>query len=897
MIHLRLNIRKPELKKTILIFFGIVFFLYTPFIQASRSQYAEQNPGDRSLTNSPSFAVSLGKESIAVDGKLNETSWKRAPAITNFIQQNPDEGQPSTEITEVRILYSKGSLYVGVRAFDSESKKIKGILARRDSECPSDWIKIYIDSYHDRLTAFEFSVNSSGVKRDTHWSNDSRSDKDWDAVWDVEVSKDKEGWTAEFRIPFSQIRFPEKPTHTWGFQVCREIARKKEISYWQHVPKGIPRFVSLFGYLTGIQGIPSPKRLQLLPYTVSQANFQPAEEGNPFLTGSSYNFGLGLDIKYGVSSNLTLDATFNPDFGQVEADPAQANLTEFETYLPENRPFFIEGKNMFNFPIDVGRSGKQSLFYSRRIGRPPQGKPSSAEYSETPENTTILGALKLTGKTAQGWNIGVMEVLTGRERANIITEEDERTKETVEPLANYFLGRAEKEFRNGRSAVGLIFTAVNRKIEDESLEFLCKAAYSGGFDFRHRWAEDKYEISGFLIGSYIRGSEEALLRVQKSGVHLFQRPDATYIEVDPTRTSLSGFVSSFLLSKIGGGHWRWSVSSQIRSPEFEANDMGYLMWADEITQKIQLSYKEYKPGIILREYDITFNLTDSWTYSPSHLYTTGNLNFNLKFLNYWDLNISISRNQRYFYMGYLRGGPGLITPGSWRFGGSLSTDRRKSIHLRLTGNFTQSDDRVSSYNVSSAFTLRPSDNLNISLAPSFNDSCNLIQYVTTKTTDIKPHYILGRLDRKTVSLTFRVDYTLAPNLSLQFYSQPYISAGDYSEFKEVIQPRAENYEDRWHIFNEHEIFLQGAYYYATSPGAEGEEIIFGNPDFNFKQFRLNFVLRWEYLPGSILFLVWSNGINDHAKYGYLSLDQDLQNLFNSPSNNAFLLKLSYWFNL
>ncbi|MCK4429844.1 MAG: AMIN domain-containing protein [Candidatus Aminicenantes bacterium] len=841
-------------------------------------------------------AAILSQDSIEIDGKLDEFTWEEASVLTDFTQHEPIEGAPATERTEVRIFFSEDSVYIGVRAFDSNPEKIKAILARRDSKCPSDWIRIWIDSYHDHLTAFEFAVNPAGVKRDVYWSNDLRQDDDWDGVWDVEVSQGEYGWLAEFRIPYSQIRFPEKEFHTWGFQAGRVIARKNETSYWRHVPKGVPRFVSLFGDLKGITGIPAPKRLQFLPYTMGRSFFQPEEEGNPFQTGSSYLANLGLDLKYGVSSNLTLDATFNPDFGQVEADPAQVNLTAFETYFPEKRPFFIEGKNMLRFPLG-GIHGRESLFYSRRIGRAPQGYPSSAQYALIPENTTILGAFKLTGKTAQGWSICLMEALTGREQAKVISWEGERTEEAVEPLTNYFLGRTEKEFRDGRSAIGIIFTAVNRRIEEESLNFLRKAAYTGGFGFRHRWAKDTYEVSGLFIGSHIFGSKEAIIRAQQSSARYFQRPDAPHLELDPDRTSLSGFSSSFTLSKIGGGHWRWLISGMVRSPGFETNDMGYLRYADWINQLISVSYKEFKPGKIFRDYDITFSLWNDWDYSFTHLDLRESLRFNFRFLNYWNGSLDLSCESEHLKIDYLRGGPAVITPVTWRFGGSLGTDSRKDFFFSVSGNVTVSEDGARSYRLSSEFNLRPFSNLHLSISPSFNDGYQRLQYVTEITVDDQTHYILSSIDQTTVSLTVRVNYTLTPNLSLQLYSQPFVSAGHYSEFKEVVQPRAENYDDRWHILEGQEISIQNGYYHLFLPWTEGKEITFSNPDFNFRQFRLNFVMRWEYLPGSILFLVWSNGINDYAHVGSLSLGDDLKSLFTSASNNVFLLKISCWFNI
>jgi hypothetical protein len=746
------------------------------------------------------------------------------------------------------------------------------------------------------LTAFEFGVNPCGVKRDVHWSRDRKPDDNWDAIWDVEVSVDEEGWTAEFRIPFSQIRFPVKKSHTWGFQAARVIARKNETSYWRHIPRGSPQFVSLFGDLTGIEGIPAPKRLQLLPYSVVRGEYEPAQEGNPFKTGSDYLGNIGLDAKYGVSSNLTLDVTINPDFGQVEADPADVNLTAFETYFEEKRPFFIEGRNMLSFSLGSGYE-PDSLFYSRRIGRSPRGYPTNAKYYHKPDFTTIIGAFKLTGKTAQGWSIGIMEAVTSSENASVIEWDGERTKQKVEPLANYFLGRAEKEFRNGRSFFGFIFTAVNRNIQEDHLDFMRKAAYSGGASFRHRWASDTLEISGYFLQSHIRGSEEAILSAQESSARYYQRSDAAHLELDPTRTSLSGFAGKFVFGKIGGGHWRWSLGIRGSSPGFEVNDMGYMKDADEIVPYIWLGYYEYKPGKIFRDYNFSLTLWDSYDFAPTRLGAGAYLTADFKFLNYWNVNLDVSRSQEYLSTSKLRGGPAVLIPGSWSLGASFLTNTQKDFHVYIRGSTSLSDNGARTYSFSGSFTVRPSERIHLSLSPGYSDALRLLQYISEENSDSQAHYILSRINQKTFSLTLRLNYTLTPNLSLQLYTQPYVSAGKYSEFKEVIEFQAEKYADRWHIFTSEELLLKNGIYNLSPISETGEMFTFGDPDFNFRQFRLNFVLRWEYLLGSTLYLVWQNGINDYAEFGNLSLRDDLKGLFSSPSDNAFMLKISYWFNI
>ncbi len=883
------------LQRITLLYFVLSFFIQLNATETTQLKTQKLKLISMSVTRI-GIAENLSESQIQIDGKLNEVPWQRASALTDFVQNTPNEGAAATEKTEVFVLFSQDSLIIGVRAYDSEHNKIKSILARRDSKLPSDWINIWIDSYYDHRSAFQFSVNPAGVKRDVYWSDERRQDDDWDAVWDVEVSEDNQGWYAEFKIPFSQIRFPKKDVHTWGFQASRVIARKNETSYWRHVPKGVPQFVSLFGELIGIQGIPAPKRLQFLPYTAAKGAFAPAQEGNPFRTGSKYLWNMGLDLKYGLTSNLTLDGTFNPDFGQVEADPAQVNLTAFETYFPEKRPFFIEGRNLLNFSLG-SEIERESLFYSRRIGRPPQGYPTSARYYQRPENTTILGALKLTGKTAKGWSIGILEALTSNENAPIQRWDGTDSVEIVEPLTNYLLGRAEKEFREGRSAFGFILTAVNRSLNSENLDFLRTAAFSGGFDFRHRWAKDRYEVKGFFIGSHIRGSENSILSAQKSSARYFQRPDADHLELDPTRTSLTGFAGYFSLSKIGGGHWRWILSNRTRSPGFEINDMGYLRSTDTITSYLWIDYREYKPGKLFRDYDISLLLNYSSNFSWDRTGSGASIRANFRFLNYWRLTSSVSRTLERLSTTQLRGGPAVTMPGNWSLSGSLTTDSRRNFFMSFRGSYSYSDNGAITTSLSSSFTIRPSSRLYISLSPRYSDGFRRLQYLTKRTIGPITRYILSRIDQTVLSLTLRLNYSITPNLSLQLYTQPYISAGDYNEFKEVIEPRAASYENRWHIFSDQDSIYSNGYYHLLPPDLSGEEFIIRDPDFNFRQFRLNFVVRWEYLPGSTIFLVWTNGLNDYAYEGRLNIGDDLKGLFSASSNNAFMIKVSYWFNL
>ena len=605
---------------------------------------------------------------------------------------------------------------------------------------------------------------------------------------------------------------------------------------------------------------------------------------------------MGLNLKYGLTSNLTLDGTFNPDFGQVEADPAVVNLTAYETYFSEKRPFFIEGKSLLDFKLGSDLE-RDSLFYSRRIGRAPQGYPSSAQYYQKPENTTILSAFKVTGKTARGWSIGILEALTSKENASVLTWDGTDSEETVEPLTNYLLGRVEKEFREGRSAFGFILTAVNRKIDYENLNFLREAAFSGGFDFRHRWSKDRYEVKGFLVGSHIRGSEDAILRAQESSMRYFQRPDADHLELDPTRTSLSGFAGYSSIAKIGGGHWRWTISNRIRSPGFEINDMGYMRSTDTIINYLWIDYREFIPGKLFRDYDISLLLNYKTNFSWDRTGSGATLRANFRFLNYWYLTTSLSRTMERLSTSQLRGGPAVSLPGSWSTSGSIRTDTRRNFYLSLRGSYSHSDNGSITTSLSSSFRIRPSSRLSITLSPNYSDGFRQLQYLTKRTIGTDTRYILSHIDQTVLSLTLRLSYSVTPNLSLQLYTQPYISVGDYNEFKEVIEPRAASYDDRWHIFSDQDSSYLDGYYYLLPPDLPGEEFIFRDPDFNFRQFRLNFVVRWEYLPGSTIFLVWTNSLNDYTDVARLNIGDDIKGLFGSPSNNVFLIKVSYWFNL
>ncbi|RLD16213.1 hydrolase [candidate division KSB1 bacterium] len=848
-----------------------------------------------------------GGSTPRIDGKLTDLCWQKVPYQDTFVQINPFENIPPTEKTHFKILYDNKNLYVGIMAYDSEPAKIERRLSRRDDVEKSDMLAVGLDSYFDHRTAFVFGVNAAGVKYDMIISEDGdREDNSWDPVWEVKTQVNDSGWVAEMRIPFSQIRFANKTQQTWGFQVLRQIFRKQEEDMWQYIPKDAAGLVSYFGLLKGIQGIKMPMRVELLPYTVSKLHTYPAEEGNPFASGRDFKLNAGLDGKIGLTSDLTADFTVNPDFGQVEADPSQVNLSAYETFFEEKRPFFIEGKNIFQFPLAMGDGdmAQEKIFYSRRIGRSPHYYPDSddgfeADYIDMPEQARILGAAKISGKTQKGWSIGILNALTNREYAKL-DNQGKRSKVEVEPLTNYFVSRLQKDFNQGNTSVGGIFTSTNRNIDKDYLNFLVRSAYSGGLDFRHQWDNKTYFFSAKVFGSFLQGDAPALRRVQESSAHYFQRPDAGYLHYDTTRTSLTGNGGTINIGRVGNGRWRFAVGGLWRSPGLELNDLGFLRNADQIMSYIWVGYRINNPVGIFKRVSLNTNVWNVRNYGGDNLGTGGNINGGATFMNYWGFYMGINRQQKGFSNALLRGGPLARTTGNWNLWFHGFTDQRKNNQLGFSGNVHLDDDRISkSYNISLGWSSKLNNCLNLSIRPFYNRSVENLQYVTTASVNGRDRYIFGRILRHTFGSVIRLNYSPTPVLSVQYYGQPFIATGQYNHFKRITNPRAYG-SGRYAEFspgqikydNENEI-------YEIDENRDGKtDYEFDIPDFNVKEFRSNFVVRWEYRPGSTLFLVWTQNRFGYESNGRFRLADDFKNLFSQTDiDNVFLIKLNYWFSM
>ncbi|MDP2422814.1 MAG: DUF5916 domain-containing protein [Bacteroidales bacterium] len=834
-----------------------------------------------------------------IDGHLDDSVWVQGHWEGDFVQYEPYENMPPTFQTEFKVFYDDNNLYVAFHAIDDSPDSIVRRLSRRD-DGQGDLVAIQFDSYFDHLTGFTFMVTAAGIKVDMIALKDGQEeDPTWDPVWYAKTSITENGWAAEMQIPFTQLRFGKQQNHIWGLQVARHLFRKQETSLWQYIPRNAPGWVHLIGEMHGLNNIKPHKQVDMMPYTVGKIERFEEEGGNPFKTGKSHNLNAGLDAKIGITNNLTLDLTVNPDFGQVEADPSVVNLTAFETFFEEKRPFFIEGRNILSYRLQPGDGdgSAENIFYSRRIGRRPQHYPGieNAQYLKMPSNTTILGAAKLTGKTRNGLSIGVMESFTAREYA-IIDTEGRRTRQQAEPATNYFASRVSKDFDQGNTVVGGMLTAVNRDLNDPDLLFLRRSAYSGGVDMEHNWKNKTYTFRTKLIFSHVRGDSLALIRTQRSPARYFQRPDANHLTLDSSRTYLSGHGGSLEFWKGGNSNWQFGGFVEWKSPGLELNDIGYVRNTDEIFQVGYIGYRENDPKGIFNSWRVNVNEWIIYDFSGAMTNKGGNINANIQFKNYWFFGTGINVNGSGLSKSALRGGPMLRLPGDISNWMDLSSDSRRDVQVNAGWSLSNSwNGHTQGRNFFGGITYRPTPGISIKLSPQYSLNHNNLQYVSNIETKAGMRYVNARIDQKTFSLSLRANLNLTPDLTIQYWGQPFISTGKYKNYKHIISPRADSYAERFHEYTNDQIRRSANdEIYEVDENRDGVvDYQFDNPDFKALFFQSNLVLRWEYLPGSTLFLVWSQGRRDYFPDGAFSMFDDTQDLFQLKPHNIFLIKLSY----
>lgn len=833
--------------------------------------------------------------SVVLDGKLNEDFWKEIPAVTGYVQKDPEFGKPSDEKTELFFAYDRKYLYIGAKMHKNDIDDIRAFVSRRDNQGNSERIIVSLDTYGNNTTACSFAVTATGVRADYYHPGDEEHDRDydWNPVWEAEASINPEqsNWTAEMKIPFSQLRFNNEYHQVWGLNSNRYIPSSHQDLYLIPIPKNESGWASRFGELRGIEGVESSTgRIELLPYVLGGIDiYSQGNTDNPFFEKNDLQGNIGTDFKMGFGPNMTLDATVNPDFGQVEADPAVVNLTEFETYYDEKRPFFIEGNSLFT---EAGAN----YFYSRRIGARPSYVPSECSYSKIPRNTSIPAAAKLTGRTETGMSYGVLSAITSAEYAECSREDGSITTEQVEPLTLYNVVRFKQEFGDQGSGFGVIATSTNRRLAGESAleEFLPGNAYTGGLDWDWFFADKKYNFNGYLAGSSVNGSREAIRNLQESTTHNFGRPDAEHLSIDSTAEALSGTSFHLELQNEKAEHWFWEISTYMESPGFDLNALGRLMHADEFYYRGELKYKEITPGDLFYRYE--FKLASRRTHNTNFdlLAAPVELTNELEFLNRHNLTMQVNYSPRGLNDTKSRGGPMTGSPESISFYAGYNSDYAGKNSWGASINARTDETGGNLYSADARLTLNY-NRLKLTFSTDYTVLRDKMQYVAAvpeiNNRTFGTGYIFGDLDRQTLSGTVRLNYSFSPDLTFELYTRPYASAGRYLGLGMLGNPG--DYKSE--MFGE----TPGSTAEKNSDGSwdisSGDsDFTIPDHDFRYISLRTSAVLRWEFRPGSTFFLVWQmNKHEDETVAGRIN-PAVFEEVFGAPGINSIAAKLSWW---
>ncbi len=877
----------------------VLFAFVSPAVAAAQTQAAGAvaRPLPDPATK-VAHAVRLQGPPPRLDGRLDDAAWTQARFFDDFVQKDPVEGAAPTVRTEVGILYDDDAIYVAARLYGDPAVIQRNVSRRDQGAAQSEHIWVSFDSYLDRRTAYSFGVTAAGVRIDWYHPTDHefRLDMSFDPVWEARAHTDSAGWTAEMRIPFSQLRFRKQDVQVWGFNVDRWIPSRNEDIFWTPVPRNVTAWSSRMGRLVGIEGVRPSRRVELLPYVASNAtihsNPNPANPFDP--DGRSASVRVGGDLKMGLGPNLTAEATVNPDFGQVDADPAVVNLSAFETFFDERRPFFVEGSRLL-------RGNGPNYFYSRRIGAPPPGS-VGADFVDQPRSTTILSAAKVTGRLGSGLSIGTLAAVTAREEARgydstgIAGGVVRHTE--VAPATGFGVVRLQQEVGSNQSLVGLTFTGVRRDLGGSPLRsVLSDQAVSGGADWNLRFGGGWYQLSGYLGGSYVSGDPAAMARQQRSSRRYYQRPDQTYVRLDTTRTSLAGYAAGLGLEKISGRHWLWGVFTGTESPGLELNDAGRIAQADGISVNSSVTYRETRPGRVFRAYSISANMAGEWNYGGARQFSTNRFDASATFLNQWQLNGTFWIDHRAQNARLTRGGPLMGTPRSTVGIVRLASNFAASTQWNARAYYESSEIGNEVYRLSGGLLVRPGPRWVLQASPNYLYSRNPRQYVTAVSDALAPaatygtRYIFATIDQTQWGVQFRFNYAFKPDLTLEVYAEPFIASGTWFRHGELPAPRRRDLR----VYGE----AAGTTATRDSTGAVAvtdgaASFTLANRDFNVTSFRSNVVLRWEWRPGSTLFLVWQQNRGEGSGIGRRARVDDLFRGLGSDGDNFLALKVSYW---
>ena len=869
-------------------------------LAGTRAAAAQETPGTEiplptaNAGRKQATAVRIDEGTLRVDGRLDDSAWQTAPAIADFIQKEPAEGAAPSERTEVRFLYDGGALYVGARMYSRNPPAIQAPMSRRDTaEEQAEYILVSLDTFLDRRTAYAFGVTASGVRLDRFYPQDDETtfDEGFDAVWEARTAIDEQGWTAEFWIPFSQLRFSQKAEQVFGLNVHRFTPTLNEDAYWVPIPRTEKAWASRFGNLQGIDRVGGTRRVELLPYVAGSSLINgDRDHANPFDDGRNLTRRVGADVKVGLGPNLTLDAAVNPDFGQVEADPAEVNLTGFETFFSEQRPFFLEGARLLN-PARLN-----NFFYSRRIGAPPSAS-VSGDYIDYPRTSTIISAAKITGRLPSGTSLGFLAALTDEESART----SNRTSPLIEvvrvaPRTGFAVARVQQEFGPSASTVGLMASGVHRALQsgDALGALLARNAFTFGGDSLFRFRGGEYELDLHGMATHVSGEAAAMERIQRSSVHYLQRPDRTHARLDPTRTSLDGYKTGATVERTGGRHWLWRFNTEFESPLFEPNDIGRLSSGDGIIANTTLRYRETRPGRIFRNYSIGISQNNEWNFDGNRQNRTWTHTLNLTWKNFWSTNLTAGMSGATVNQRLTRGGPLMSTPPAW----NVSLQLRGSTTGRTTWNgrveARGDENGGSNRSVNGGVSFRPGPRFQLSVAPELSREVVTQQYVTTlaggRAETFGKRYIFSFIDRSTYSMQLRLNYTFKPDINLDVYLEPFAASGHYYGFGELTAPRAR------------QLRVYGTDGTAITPEPSGSQVVtdggatftLKNADFNVRSFRSNVVFRWEWRRGSTLYLVWQQDRRGTEATGERVGLGDVFGSLTAPGSNIFVIKTSFW---
>lgn len=850
-------------------------------------------------------AARVANDAIKLDGLLDEAAWRQATPITDFVQKEPDEGAAPRERTEVRIVYDDTSLYIGARMFSNNPAAIQAPMSRRDNVSEAEHLLVSLDTYHNRRTAYTFGVNASGVRLDQYHATDNELDADltYDPVWQARAHRDEQGWTAEFWIPLTQLRFNESPNMVWGMNIRRYTPTLNEDDYWVGIARTDRGWASRFGELGGFEGVRPRRRIELYPYVAGASRVTgEGGTGNPFDDGKNLEARAGLDMNVALSTNLNLEATFNPDFGQVEADPAEVNLSTFETLFTERRAFFVEGNSLLQGPVN-------NYYYSRRIGARPTG-PATGDFVDYPDTSTILAAGKLTGRLPSGLNLAVLTALTGEENARTYTRATDTIADVkVEPRTFWGVGRVLQEFGTERSTVSTLFTAVRRDLKpgEPLAALLTRRAYSGVADTLLRFGRNAYELDGLFAWSYISGDAAVIERTQRNVIHVLQRPDRVKgTPFDATRTSLGGTKGHLKLSKVTGEHWLWGSQFMFDTPEFDSLDMGRLVLAGDLNEWVNVNYRDTTPGRYLRSFNINTQtgVTFFFDRDLGRKYNWQQ-NYNFTFLNFWRTAFNWTLNGRGQDPVLTRGGPSMQQARELQMDASLSNSASAQTRWTVKGVFERNEEGDYVRQVNGTFSMRPSPALQISLTPDYKRERSTRQFITQRGGGRVENYglrsIFGDIERSTMLMQMRLSYTFKPDLNLDFYAEPFAASGRYERIGELALARTRQVR-----FYGEDVgpdaggagLLPGDSLTRLSDGSWqvrdlGENFIVPNRDFKVQSFRSNLVLRWEWRPGTTLYVVWQQDRSQTTTASSTAGTRSLFGSFTAPGDNFFVVKTTY----